>query len=51
MSHTHLTPMEHTKIEFFVAQGSRVCLLLSIQITTTRGLSGWAATGSDFRSA
>ena len=32
MSCTHLTSMERTKIEFFVAQGSRVCLLLSIQI-------------------
>ncbi len=41
MSYSHLTSMEHTKIEFFLAQGSRVCLLLAIQITATRGLSGW----------
>ncbi len=39
MSCTHLSSMERTKIEFFVEQGSRVCLLLSIQIAAARGLS------------
>jgi hypothetical protein len=37
MSYTHLTSMERAKIEFFLAQGSRVCLLLSIQGYAARG--------------
>ena len=38
MSYTHLTSMERAKIEFFLAQGSRVCLLLSFRLRSAGAL-------------